>query len=456
MNKMMKLIQEKLTPIANFFGQQRHFAALQKGIMTTISFILVSAIFMIIANPPVTPELVEQGGFWSIFSGWLNFATANKMTILIPFNMTMGMISIIAAFAIAYYLAASYKMSALNNGLTAMILFFITAAPTMYYQLADETTLSAINTNYLGAAGLFCAILVSLLSVEITRFCQTHNLTIKMPDGIPPFLSDIFNSLVPLLLNISIFFGGNLLISMFDPKLSIPSLIENILRIPIAGVNSVPGALLVCFFILICWCVGVHGMMVVMPLTTPITLAAFAENAELFASGQPLVFHPIFMTMAIAFIGGTGNTLSFVLLCLKAESKQLKVFGKASIIPSIFRVSEPVIFGAPIMFNPILMIPFVVGGMLSAILFWLACISGLLTSPYLLITGTFPILINGFIKSLDWRYIVFEVLLTIILVFVWYPFFKVYDKQLLKQEKENESNQAQNDELIEEGLYSNE
>lgn len=442
MDKTMKFIQEKLTPVANFFGQQRHFAALQKGIMTTISFILVSAIFMIVANPPVTPDLVAQGGFWSIFSGWLNFATTYKTIILVPFNMTMGMISVIAAFSIAYHLSNSYKMSALNNGLTALILFFIAAAPANYYQLADETTISAIDMTYLGSAGLFTAILVSIISVEITRFCQRKNITIKMPEGIPPFLSEMFASLIPLAINIFVFFGGNIIISLFNPSLSIPSLIETILRIPIAGVNSIPGALFVCFFILACWCVGVHGMMVTMPLTTPISIAAFASNAELFANGQAPIFHPIFMTLAIALVGGTGNTLPLVVLCLRAKSKQLKAFGKAAIVPSIFRISEPVIFGAPIMFNPILMIPFVVGGMFSAIAFWLACTWGALTSPYLLVSGTFPIFINDFLKALDYRYLIFLVFLIVVLFFIWYPFFVIYDKQLLGKEKEIEMQDA--------------
>ncbi|GEK37964.1 PTS sugar transporter subunit IIC [Enterococcus thailandicus] len=441
MDKTMKFIQAKLTPIANFFGQQRHFAALQKGIMTTISFILVSAIFMIIANPPVTAELVAQGGFWSIFSGWLDFATTYKATILIPFNMTMGMISVIAAFAIAYHLANSYKMSALNNGLTSMILFFIAAAPANYLALANDTTMLAIDTTYLGSAGLFVAILVSLLSVEITRLCQKKNITIKMPEGIPPFLSEMFGSLIPLAINIFVFFGGNIIISLFNPALSIPTLIESIMRIPIAGVNSIPGALLVCFFVLFCWCVGVHGMMVVMPLVAPISIAAFASNAELVASGQAPIFHPIFMQLAITFIGGTGNTLPLVLLCLKARSKQLKVFGKAAIIPSIFRISEPVIFGAPIMFNPILMIPFIFGGLFSAVAFWLACTWKLLTPPYLLVTGTFPIFLDGFLKSLDYRYLIFTVFLIVVLLFIWYPFVKLYDSQLLAKEKERELNE---------------
>ena len=86
MNSFMTFIQEKLTPIANFFGAQRHFSAMQKGFMATVSFILVSAIFMIIANPPVTADLIAQGGFWSIFEGWYNFSQTYKVTILIPFN----------------------------------------------------------------------------------------------------------------------------------------------------------------------------------------------------------------------------------------------------------------------------------------------------------------------------------------------------------------------------------
>lgn len=379
MNSFMTFIQEKLTPIANFFGAQRHFSAMQKGFMATVSFILVSAIFMIIANPPVTADLIAQGGFWSIFEGWYNFSQTYKATILIPFNMTMGMLSLISAFAIAYYLAGSYKLSQMNAGFTSMIIFMIVAAPANY--------------------------------------------------------------IVPLVINVTLFFSVNLLISNFIPGSSLPSLIETILAKPVSAVNSIPGAILVSVLILVMWCCGVHGMMVFMPLTTPITMAAFAANAELFAAGQAPIFHPIFMTQAIALLGGTGNTLALVILCLKkAKSKQLSVFGKASIVPAIFRISEPVIFGAPIMFNPILMIPFVLSGTVIAIFYWLACAFGLITPFYILVTGTFPIIINSFIKCLDWRMIVFEIVALIVTIFIWYPFFKVYDNQLLTQEKENAQN----------------
>ena len=173
MEKFMTLLQEKLTPIANFCGAERHFASMQKGFMSAISFILVSAVFMIIANPPVTADLVARGGFWSVFGPWLDFATANKLTLLIPFNMTMGILSVIVTFAIAYNLAGTYKMPKLNAGMTSLVMFLIAAAPSSYYQLADESVLQAVPCTYLGAQGLFTAIIVALVSVEVAHFCQT-------------------------------------------------------------------------------------------------------------------------------------------------------------------------------------------------------------------------------------------------------------------------------------------
>lgn len=438
MNKMMEKIQKAMTPMANFMGNQRHFASMQKGMMATIPVILVSAIFMIIANPPVTAEMIGKGGFWSIFSGWFNFANTHKMTILLPFNMTMGLISLVAAFAIAYYLAKSYDMSGLSAGIISMCLFLMVAAPASYYPLADGTTLAAMPTNYLGAAGMFTAILVGLLSVQITHICLKYKITIRLPESVPPFLSDTFATIIPLLINVIVFFGSNLLIGLINPGLTLPAAIEKLMAAPVSGINSIPGSLLICAFILLLWCCGIHGMMVVMPITTPIVMAAFAANAELFAAGMAPEFHPIFMTQAIALLGGTGNTLGFVLLCFRAKSEQLKAFGKASIVPSVFRISEPVMFGAPVVFNPILAIPFVLGGLVVAVLYWLGCIMGLLTPFYILVSGTFPIFINSFVKCLDFRIVIFEILMIPILMLIWYPFFKVYDNNLLNKESKNE------------------
>ena len=113
----------------------------------------------------------------------------------------------------------------------------------------------------------------------------------------------------------------------------------------------------------------------------------------------------------------------------------MKAFGKATIVPSFFRLSEPAIFGAPIMFNPILMIPFVLNSLVAAVLYWLACTAGLVTAPYLMISGTYPIFLSLFIYCLDWRVLVFVALMIPVTMAVWYPFFKAYDNQLWREEQ---------------------
>ena len=165
-----------------------------------------------------------------------------------------------------------------------------------------------------------------------------------MPEICPPALTNSFRTIVPMVINVSIFYILSLLSSNYL-GMSIPALIEKVLATPVAAVNSVPGSIFLCAFMLLLWCCGVHGQMVTMALTAPITTAAFTANAALVAKGQAPIFHPIFMTLGIGFLGGTGNTLGLCILsCWKAKSQQLKAFGKATIVPSIFRISEPALF----------------------------------------------------------------------------------------------------------------
>ena len=418
MDKFMHFVEDKMSPIADKLGEQRHLSAMQKGFMTVLPLIFVGAVFMVIANPPVTADMVKSGGVWSIFSGWFNFATKYKMAILVPYNMSMGLLALAVTFVIADNLATSYSMKGITNGLTALVVFLLVAAPANYLALADGTTPLLMNCTYLGAQGLFTAIIVALLTVEITRFCEIHNITIRLPEICPPALTNSFRTIVPMVINVSIFYILSLLSSNYL-GMSIPTLIEKVLATPVAAVNSVPGSIFLCAFMLLLWCCGVHGQMVTMALTAPITTAAFTANAALVAKGQAPIFHPIFMTLGIGFLGGTGNTLGLCILsCWKAKSQQLKAFGKA-----------------PIMFNPVLMLPFIVNGLIVSILYWLACSFGLLTAPYLLISGTYPVFLSLFVYCLDWRVFIFIALMIPLTLAIWYPFFVAYDHSLCKKEE---------------------
>ena len=438
MNNFMQALNKRLTPVAEFCATERHLASMQKGFMTMIGFIMVSAIFVIAANPPVTADMIAAGGFWSIFTPWFDFAAANKMTILIPYNMTMGMLSLIGNFSIAYNLSASYEDNDLEPMMTALIsviMFLLAAAPYTYYELADGTYAGMLSGTYLGAQGLFTSIIVALASVEITRFAKKH-LHIRFNAAVPEGIAKTFNSIFPIAMNIVVWFGGNLILGAIHQGWTIPVFIETMLGAPLTGlINSTAGTFIICLLVLLFWCFGIHGNMIVMSFTTPVTMLAFANNAALMAAGKAPVMEPILVMNAINLLGGTGNPLSFLLLCItNAKSERLKAEGKAMIVPAVFRISEPVIFGIPIAYNPVLFIPFILSGLVPAILYYICGRLGLVTPMWLLVSGTFPIFINSYIKCLDWRMIVFELVMIPVTALIWYPFFKVYDNNCLKEE----------------------
>ena len=430
-------LQSVMMPIGNFLSTEKHFASISAGMMATIGLTLIGAIFQIIANPPVTAEMMAKGGILpTLFGGWYNFATKYKDMLMVPYNMTIGLFAVSAAFAIAYQLSKKYDMPAMSGGIVSMTLFLMVAAPAKVYTLVDGSTVTGINTMYLGGAGLFTAILVALGSVEITRLCRKYNLVIKMSEVVPPFLGESFSALIPLLLNIGLFYGINIVLSMIDPALSIPTAIMAVLSAPLSAINSVPGMLFLCTFGALLWCCGVHGTMIIAPLVIPLMVEAYTANGAAVAAGQQAIFYPVFIYSCMGMIGGSGNTLGFVINCLvKAKSQQLKAIGKASIIPGIFNVNEPVVFGTPITFNPIMMIPYVGGTLVLGIILWIAYMIGFMEPGYILILSVLPIGIAGFMPAMSLKNAFFQILMIPVMALVWYPFFKIYDKQLYEREQ---------------------
>lgn len=429
--------QNFMMPIGNFLANEKHFASISAGLMATVGLTLIGAIFQIMANPPVTAQMMAEGGIMpTLFGWWFNFATAYKNILMVPYNMTVGLFAVSAAFAIAYQLAKRYGMSAISSGIVSLTVFLIVAAPVKTYTLADGATLNAIDTTFLGGTGLFTAIIVALCTVEISHLCQKHHVVIKMPDVVPPFLSDSFTALIPLLINIALFYGINVGLAYINPALTITTAIMAILSAPLSAVNSVPGMLLVVAFATLLWCCGVHGTMIVYPLIIPLMIEAFTANAQAVASGGSAIFYPVFIFGAIGMIGGSGNTLGFVCLSIwKAKSQQLKAIGKASIIPGFFGINEPVAFGAPVVFNPIMMIPYVLGSLILGIIMWISYLIGFQEPGYILVMSLMPIGIAGFLPAMSMKNAFFQIAMIPVMALIWYPFFKVYDKQLYAKEQ---------------------
>ena len=425
---MNKLFESKFMKGLQKFGEKlassKVFSAISKSMMGTMAIILVGAVFQIIATIP------------TLF-GWYTTESAIYKLLYTPYNMTMGILSVFVVFMIGYNYAKSLGMKPMQNGVVALICFLLVAAPATTVTLADgATSLTVLNTSNLGAAGLFVAILIGILTVNLTHFCEKKNIVIKMPDVVPSFLSEAFSAMLPLLFNIIIWYGISSVLSLLTGgQMTLPLLITYILSIPLSAINTIPGMFIAVLFACLLWTFGIHGSMVVFIALMAIMIQNISANAAAVAAGNEPQFYATMLTGAMACAGGTGNTLGLVLLGLKsAKSKQLKAVSKAAIVPGIFNINEPVTFGFPIMYNPIMAIPYILTPLITMLVLWLGYAIGFFKPAYVLIMSLLPLFMGEFLGSMAWQNLFIPIVGIVVGLIVYYPFFKVYDKQLVEKE----------------------
>ncbi len=425
---MNKLFESKFMKGLQKFGEKlassKVFSAISKSMMGTMAIILVGAVFQIIATIP------------TLF-GWYTTESAIYKLLYTPYNMTMGILSVFVVFMIGYNYAKSLGMKPMQNGVVALICFLLVAAPATTVTVADgATSLTVLNTSNLGAAGLFVAILIGILTVNVTHFCEKKNIVIKMPDVVPSFLSEAFSAMLPLLFNIIIWYGISSVLSLLTGgQMTLPLLITYILSIPLSAINTIPGMFIAVLFACLLWTFGIHGSMVVFIALMAIMIQNISANAAAVADGNQPQFYATMLTGAMACAGGTGNTLGLVLLGLKsAKSKQLKAVSKAAIVPGIFNINEPVTFGFPIMYNPIMAIPYILTPLITMLVLWLGYAIGFFKPAYVLIMSLLPLFMGEFLGSMAWQNLFIPIVGIVVGLIVYYPFFKVYDKQLVEKE----------------------
>lgn len=413
----------------------RYLVAISAGLMTVMSLMLIGAIFQIMASPPVTEEILAKGGFFAAVLGpWYNFAAKYKDMLMTPYNMTMGLISPVAAFAIAYQLAKSFKMKQqLINGVVSMIIFLMVAAPAKTVILEDGKTFTGLDATSLGGVGLFTAIIVAIFSVKIYKFCRDKKIEIRLPASIPPFLSDSFSALIPLFLNVIIFHGLNtLLIAIADAPM--PLFIAGILAVPFSAINSFGGMIVLCFFTMVLWSLGIQGTVVSYIAIMPLYMQVILNNGALVAAGKEAVYHPVLLFGMFSTAGGTGNLLAMILMGLRSKSQQIRVVSKAAIVPSIFGISEPAVFGFPLVYNPILAIPFISCPILLTVLGHIGYISGIIKPPFVLLLTPMPPGIQDVLSTMHALNFIVPYVGIAAAFLLYFPFYKAYEKQLIAKE----------------------
>ncbi|MEY8293019.1 PTS transporter subunit EIIC [Carnobacteriaceae bacterium 52-44] len=429
----MSKIETILTPLGTKLGNQRHLKAISNGMMFALPFIVIGSFFLIFANPPINMELYNPAtanAFTRFLASWKNFADTYYSQITLPYDLTMGIFSLISTFGISSFLAKEYKINEASTGFISVVTFLL---------IAVEVNEGTMTMEYLGTNGLFVAIIVALLSVEISHLFNHPKFQIKMHESVPSAITVFLNSLVPLLVNIILFYGLSLIIVATTGQ-ALPQLIMSLLTPAMNIANNLWGYIAIVTFGNLLWLIGINGPSIIFPIIFTIGITNTGENSELVAAGLEATNPMNLQMFRIAIMGGSGGTLGLLMLMLFSKAKHLKTLGGISAIPVISGINEPLIFGVPVAFNPIFIIPFLISPIINLILTYYAQVTGIISMGFIVDPSFTPFFAQAYLSSLDWRNVVFTFVLILLNVFIYYPFFKVHERNLKMEMNTNSEN----------------
>jgi PTS system cellobiose-specific IIC component len=426
MNRFMEVLENILMPIAEKLNNNRHLTALRDGFLIALPLIIFGSIFVVIANFPFLDQLIGEDAY-AAYQAALGPASASTLSI-------MGLFVIVG---IGYKLTASYGVEALYGGVVALAGFII-LTPQVF-----EDVEGVIPTATLGAEGMFVGILTAFLAAELYRYFVQKNLTIKMPAGVPDAVSRSFSALIPVSLTLSVFLAIRILFSL-TPFESAQNFIYTVLQEPLTALGSgLPATIIAVLMIQIFWFFGLHGQILVNSVFDPIWYALNEQNLSAFQAGEalPNVVTKQFIDTFIVGMGGSGMTLAIVLwLFMLARSKQAKQLGKVGGPPGFFNVNEPIIFGLPIIMNPLVLIPWLVAPVVIAVITYVTMSIGLVPKPAgIIVPWTTPIFLSGFLATGNaWQGAVLQLFNLAVVFIIWFPFLRILDRQYVRNEVEGE------------------
>ena len=391
-------------------------------IIFTLPLILAGSLFLIVANPPI-PALAA-------------LIAPYQQAILVPFQLSFGMMALFLSFGVAYSLAQYRRTEAVQPGVLAMVLFLIASVP-----VGDLTNLSLGQLlPYFGGNGLLVGILIGILTTEIVRRFRGSRFTIRLPKSVPPNVTRAFEALVPAILLITLVWGIEWFVSSFTfsgadgkiQQMTLPILLMRAFQPLVFVQDSYPAALLEIVLMMLLWSVGIHGMNVVTAIALPFWLSTLATNAT--ANGHGIVTEPFFHIFA--HLGGSGATWPLVIYMLRSRSAQLRTVGKVALGPAIFNINEPVTFGVPMALNPLMMIPFVLVPVIIVTINYIVFAAGLVHVPVVLQPFTVPIGVSGFVATGgDIKGSLLQFFDLAVSALLYYPFFKAWERILIEREE---------------------
>ena len=429
MNKLIELI-EKGKPFFEKISRNKYLRAIRDGFIAGMPVILFSSIFILIAYVP------NAWGFH-----WSKDMESFLMT---PYSYSMGILAFFVGGTTAKALTdsvnrdlpATNQINFLSTMLASMVGFLLMAA-----EPAKE---GGFLTAFMGTKGLLTAFIAAFITVNVYKVCVKNNVTIRMPDEVPPNISQVFKDLIPFTVSIVLLYALELVVKA-SLHVTVAESIGTLLAPLFSAADGYLGITIIFGAFAFFWFVGIHGPSIVEPAIAAITYANAEVNLNLIQQGMHADKILTSGTqMFIVTMGGTGATLvvPFMFMWL-TKSKRNRAIGRASVVPTFFGVNEPILFGAPLVLNPIFFVPFIFAPIANVWIFkffvdTLGMNSFTSNLPW---TTPGPL---GIVLGTNFQVLSFilAALLVVVDVIIYYPFVKVYDEQILEEERSGKSNDS--------------
>lgn len=434
MNKFVDFMDRKVMPTANKIGQNIYIRAISAGMISLVGIIIVASLASLVQNLQI-----------EAYQNFINNTQVGQVIWNICQNIWWGclaMYGLLVCGTIGQALWGLFGHRGLE-GIGVSLASYIILIPWMTNVPAGENTIPAFGfikyTNF-SADSLFSCIIVAIASVSILHgFSKLKALKVKMPDVVPPAVSDSFSKLFPVILTVIIFSSLAYIISNVFGGQSFNELINKFISAPLQGLTgNLATAVLVPFIIAFLWFFGIHGNNIVGPIIGAVLVQPGMQNIELYAQGvtdwsQYNVLTNQFL-YSFVYMGGSACTIALLIAMFITNRRRYKVLLSLAGPTGIFNINEPLIFGFPIVLNPMLFIPFVFGPAIISCISYLAIDFGLVHPVVANVPWTTPPIINGFLATgMHWTGAALSIVNIIIVVLMYIPFLKLIERQ---EEKE--------------------
>ncbi len=423
MNKMTEFMENRLMPLSQKLSNNKYLVALRDGLMLSMPLLIIGSLAIVIGDFPVQ-------GFHDFMASIVGDVWYSWCWDMVN-PATMGLVALFAVIGVAHSLASEEGVEPLPA---------VAISVSAYFLLLEQMEGGGFATSCFEASGLFTAMLAALLATELYAILLKKNLRIKMPESVPSFVTRQFEALIPAAIILPLFLIVRLIFAA-TPFGTVQNFIVTMIQMPLTNIGTtLVGTFFITLLNSLLWFFGIHGTAVIDSFMGPLWYAARFANLDVFLASADTV-RPFIVTQDFAnliiFLGGTGNTVSLAaIMAFRCRSRRLRSMGRLGLLPGLFNVNEPIIFGLPLVLNPMMAIPFFIVPPVTVLLSFAAMYFGLVPYPTgVTVPWTMPAPFGGWMMCNDIRGGLLQLVVLLIGGLIYYPFITALDRQYLKEEE---------------------